>query len=63
MVVYFAVFYLPGDGSVSTSFNALAQWRQLFPGSVDPPYNLPDLMNSVQPSAKIIAIIRDPVSR
>ncbi|PIK61784.1 putative carbohydrate sulfotransferase 15 isoform X1, partial [Apostichopus japonicus] len=52
-----------GDGSVSTSFHALAQWRQLFPGSVDPPYNLPDLMNSVQPSAKIIAIIRDPVSR
>lgn len=70
---WFEVFAIPtvkskpktifGDGSVTTAFTSLGHWKSDFPGFKEPPYSLPDLMHSVQPSAKIIAIVRDPVSR
>ncbi|KAJ8042328.1 Carbohydrate sulfotransferase 15 [Holothuria leucospilota] len=52
-----------GDGSVTTSFTPLGHWRTDFPGAKDPPVSLPDLMHSLQPEAKIIVILREPVSR
>lgn len=52
-----------GDGSVSTLTRVIFEpWDKVFPGGEDPDL-LPYLMHAIQPQAKIIITLRDPVSR
>lgn len=52
-----------GDGSVTTAWDLRGQWENLFPDADEPPYVLADLIHALQPQAKIVIILREPVSR
>ncbi|XP_071494836.1 carbohydrate sulfotransferase 15-like [Diadema antillarum] len=52
-----------GDGSVSTSYAIGNDWAVSEPAAPGPPYTNADLLHAIQPSAKIIVMLRNPTER
>ncbi|XP_071819278.1 carbohydrate sulfotransferase 15-like isoform X2 [Apostichopus japonicus] len=52
-----------GDGSVTTSWDIGENWMTLYPEATEPPFVMADLLHEFQPNAKIVVILREPVSR
>ncbi|PIK45692.1 putative carbohydrate sulfotransferase 15 isoform X1 [Apostichopus japonicus] len=52
-----------GDGSVTTGWDIGENWMTLYPEATEPPFVMADLLHEFQPNAKIVVILREPVSR
>ncbi|XP_071812902.1 carbohydrate sulfotransferase 15-like isoform X2 [Apostichopus japonicus] len=53
-----------GDASISNLWGlGIYDWEELFTNETDPPVFLADVIHAIQPKAKIIAILRDPVEK